>query len=964
MNGRNAPPLSPISVGGTEWPYPPGYERDAPSYQNNPPGQFSTPPDSAGPGRPPMNGNFSPGPRSAGGPSPPPSVGRSSTGTNLYARSESGRSMSQSQQSDNQELILSEHYISLKRFLSATSRDGNPKPPPNKARDKLQRLTGVQFLELSTDVYDELKRREAVARRPPNAPPGTGPPDYLLPEENFHPKRNQARQKLSSLGPPRFRDLATDVFCELERRFPRFAAGDIPRVGSPMSMRGVPGPLSRSQTPVNGMNGYPPRNQSRRRPSEASSVRSGRGMPTPVNGNFPVPPSPGGPGGPDYARPMPKQFQSNTIIPNKSTMVEEDDDAVSPTTADPIGADGYIDRGPGDRDSKRSAGPSESDKKLIEEYEQQVRDLREKLEDMENALKKKDDELVSLLDGERSQAAAANSAKQEWEDARADLEGKLAEAQELNDSLQREIERMRGEHDSEIQQLREELDQARQSGGASPGGASDAELERENKALRMALEEQERVTEEVRREAQEFLREMRMISQQSGAAWERQSEMEKTIETLEKEVREWKNRYARAKTQLRDMRGSSAAGIAVDNDAAKYLRDKGFMDDAGLVKDVHVTKFQLAVDELLRRAHEDSPESVIDAMKAVVVGVRRIAKDVDAATASRGPEATAQHQKLKARVSTTANNFITASKNFAASAGISPVSLLDAAASHLVAAVVELLGSAKIRPTPDDELEADEDDGTVTPVDSTGFFSPRSNGQSQSVASVADALPPPPPFQGLGPAGTRASADSSAYSPVNSPRESFAKAGGYGGLNGGYPAASGGVNGNGNGQYSAFVPGQSQAQQQQQQLPNRRTEDLKIYLEDQTAVLVQTIQNLVQLVRDDAGIEQVSEEIGVITDVVGQVTSEVQRAAPGGPQRAAELVRWLADCRERFAEAGGRGAEIAAQARDNGQDVRSQKEWRMWTQTLPPIAFEIAREMKELVSKVERADMEEGDDFS
>ncbi len=357
MNGRNAP-LSPVSLGGSEWSYPP-INKDGPSpYPNYPPnnrGQLNTPPDSAGPiGVRPMNGNFPPGPRSVGGPSPPPSVGRSSVGTNLYARSESGRSQSQSQQSENQELVLSEHYVSLKRYLSATSRDGNPKPPPNKARDKLQRLTGVQFLELSTDVYDELKRRELASRRPSNAPPNAAPPDYLLPEENFHPKRNQARQKLSSLGPPRFRDLATDVFCELERRFPRFAAGDIPRVGSPMSIRGGPG--SRSQTPVNGMNGYPPRNQSRRRPSEASSVRSGRGLPTPMNGGFPIPPSPSVPNG-DYGRPMPKQFQSNTIVPNKSTMVEEDDDAISPTSPDPNVPGAFGSRRPGD--DRGSAGPSE-----------------------------------------------------------------------------------------------------------------------------------------------------------------------------------------------------------------------------------------------------------------------------------------------------------------------------------------------------------------------------------------------------------------------------------------------------------------------------------------------------------------------------------------------------------------------------------------------------------------------------
>ncbi|KAK4237049.1 hypothetical protein C8A03DRAFT_35044 [Achaetomium macrosporum] len=945
MNGRNAP-LSPVSVGGSEWSYP-IVEKDGPPYQNNQ-GQLNTPPDSAGPVKP-MNANFPPGPRSVGGPSPPPSVGRSSAGTNLYARSESGRSQSQS---ENQELVLSEHYISLKRFLSATSRDGNPKPPPNKARDKLQRLTGVQFLELSTDVYDELKRRELAARRPPNAPPGTGPPDYLLPEESFHPKRNQARQKLSSLGPPRFRDLATDVFCELERRFPRFTAGDVPRVGSPVSVRG--GPPSRSGTPVNGMNGYPPRGQSRRRPSEASSVRSGRGMPTPMNGNFPMPPSPSvmSATNGDYGRPMPKQFQSNTIVPNKSTMVEEDDDAISPMSPDPNTPDTYgLSGGPDNRDSKRSAGQSETDRKLIEEYEQQVKDLREKLDNLEDTLKKKDDELNRVLDGERSRAAAADSEKKEWDDARAKLEDKLAEAQELNDSLQRELDRIRGEHETETRQLREEIEQARQaSSSMMSSGAGDAELERENKALRMALEEQEQVTEEVRREAQEFLREMRMISQQSGAAWERQSELEKTIESLENEVRVWQNRYARTKTQLRDLRGSSA-GLTADQDAAKYVREKGFVEDNGLVKDIHVTKFQLAIDDFLQRARADNPERLIDAMKAVVVSVRRITKDIDGS--AQNGEAAMQHQKLKSRVSSTANNLITASKNFASSAGVSPVSLLDAAASHLVAAVVELLRAVKIRATPADELE-DDDDGTVTPVDSTAFFSPRSNGQSQisSMTSVQDSLPPPPPFQGLGPR-SRTSVDSSSYSPVSSPRESYAKGagngsttngseGGYGSLNKALPIIPNG-NGNGNGPYNA-------------RQPDRRTEDLKIYLEDQTAVLVQTIQNLVQLIRDDADIKQVTEEINVITDVVGQVTSETEAIGANG----VELVKRLASCRERLAEAGKRGLDLASE----GNDSQS-REWRMWTQTLPPIAFEIARETKELVQRVDRLVLDDGaDDFA
>ena len=416
----------------------------------------------------------------------------------------------------------------------------------------------------------------------------------------------------------------------------------------------------------------------------------------------------------------------------------------------------------------------QTDKRLIEDYESQVRELREKLDGMEDAMKKKDDEMNNILDGERSRATAANLEKKEWSDVRLNLENKVAEAQNLNDALREELDRVRDDHASETRQLREQFEDLQISSNNMSSGPGDAELERENQELRMALREQQAVTEEVRREAHEFLQEMKLLSQQSGSAWERQAELEKTIEQLEQEVRDWRNRYARTKTQLRNLRASSM-GLTIEQDAGKYIREKGFTTENGLVKDVHVTKFQIAIDELLQRARVDNPERAIESMKAVVVSVRRITKDIDESAPSN-EEVLQQQKALKGRVSSTANNLITAAKNFAAAAGLSPVSLLDAAASHLVAALVELLRTVKIRATPAGELE-DDDDGTMTPVDSTGFFSPRSNGQtSQTSISIQgsfqdqDSLPPPPPFQGLG--GNRGSADSSAYSPVNSPRGS------------------------------------------------------------------------------------------------------------------------------------------------------------------------------------------------
>jgi hypothetical protein len=379
---------------------------------------------------------------------------------------------------------------------------------------------------------------------------------------------------------------------------------------------------------------------------------------------------------------------------------------------------------------------------------------------MEDSLKQKDDELNNVLDAERSRATAANIEKKELSDLRMELENKLAEAQNLNESLQSELDRVRTSQANTERDLREQIEELRAGGAGSRGIGGNSDLERENEELRLDLREQQRVTDEVRQEAQEFLREMRMLSERTGASYAREEELSNTVNKLEEEVKDWRNRYARTKTQLRTLRASSI-GLTIQQDAMKYAKDSGFTEENGMVKDVHVTKFQISIDELLRIARTEDPGRVIEFMKLVVVNVRRITQDIDEAPPSSGDLAQ-QQAKLKSRVSATANNLITAAKNFASAKGLSPVSLVDAAASHLTTAVVELVRTVKIRPTPAGELE-DDDDGNLAPVDRTGFF-PVRDPTPRQVNNL-------PPFQGLG-NGSRVSADSSMYSPINSPRES------------------------------------------------------------------------------------------------------------------------------------------------------------------------------------------------
>ena len=141
------------------------------------------------------------------------------------------------------------HYDELSKYLSSYLAKGSmsslsplahshvhpPTEPANSrstARQKLTRLTRQQFQELSTDVYDELIRRKTnsdgvqgpsvslPSLRTSNSPAASVP--FLPVRDEFHPKRNQARQKLATLPMSRFKDLSSDVYYELVRRYPDF----------------------------------------------------------------------------------------------------------------------------------------------------------------------------------------------------------------------------------------------------------------------------------------------------------------------------------------------------------------------------------------------------------------------------------------------------------------------------------------------------------------------------------------------------------------------------------------------------------------------------------------------------------------------------------------------------------------------------------------------------------------------
>lgn len=766
MNGQPGT-MSPVSVDGSDWSGLNQYQKSdapfSPTFSNR--SNLATPPTSGVPNPPNSaglpNGSSSSQLSDSGNPSPPNSVAaRSSDGTLGDNRSRRQRQV---------EEILAQHYSALRRFLFSSYRDERGKKS-SKAQDKLLRLSATQFHELSTDVYDELLRRQQ-AMPSPSRPPRPEVPPFLPPRSDFHEKRNQARQKLASLQHQRFRDLAADVFNELERRFPQFPEKESRRASPAPSMRGRPPPNGY------GPGGYPPPPGARRSQSRGPP-RMGRGYP-----------SGGPPGSPMYPPrkmslssttsgmngegPMPKSFQSNTIVPNKSTMVEDDDDANGTeddydSRSDAFALDSFL-------RSRRGTATTigDGDRKILADTQSQVSTLQDKVSKLEELLKTKDEEIAKsqgdreevdkleeLLkakeeeiaryqeDQDKSQVRIhwtslycfifsdnlmqiSNAERQEWDDIKYELENKIHKAEDLNNSLQFELEKVRAEHAA--------MEGSRQEGGDSELQARFASLEVKHQKLQTELRDQQQSTAEVRREAAGFLMEMRELSEQSHSRLEHEEQLSHQVHKLEEEIQFWRERHAKAKAQLRHLRASTAGISELLTDVNTVAKNNELLQDDGIIKDVHVTKFQISVDELLRIARTDGHQHVMPQVNPVVKAIRGILQDVQLAQRSESAECT----KATRKVSATANNLITAAKNFASSGGLSPISLLDAAASHLSTAVIEFIRIVKIRPTPADELN-DDDEEQFAQLKSPDLFSVAPSHSRLSRNSVYSAMSPPP----------------------------------------------------------------------------------------------------------------------------------------------------------------------------------------------------------------------------
>ena len=503
--------------------------------------------------------------------------------------------------------------------------------------------------------------------------------------------------------------------------------------------------------------------------------------------------SPGGPN--NMGRPLPKTFQSNTIVPNKSTMVEDDDSE----NGDEFGLDNVV-AGLARRDTGID-GSSAEDQERIRAQEAELANLKDQ-----------------LLEREQEIGKLRSSGSDDLRNLREELEHKHLDAQKLNDELRRELDNLhreknqdereiRAQHDRTVEDIRSQLDHSQhqrddahgqledlraqldnahsQTDGlheqlqthqavneelrsqlqAGGNGSSDSEYERRIELLQQELASQQKLTKEVRDEATMLLHEMRDLSRQNDEAIEQEERLAAQVARLQSEIEEWRQRYAKVKAQNKSLRASQLGlGLQTSFDAGSLMRREGLTSEDGLVKDVDVAHFQMSIEELLKVARQTNTEAMLETVKNVAICVQAITAAVGTdgyptpSPSPLSPDGGAQPpsvSKLKAQVTGTANSLITATKHHASGSGLSPVALLDAQASNLTSSVVELVKAVGIRPSPKSELEDAEYehvdamnsyyDDQPSPIDDTRNAPPVDDTRHAPPVEFLVSPPEPPP---------------------------------------------------------------------------------------------------------------------------------------------------------------------------------------------------------------------------
>jgi cell division septum initiation protein DivIVA len=333
----------------------------------------------------------------------------------------------------------------------------------------------------------------------------------------------------------------------------------------------------------------------------------------------------------------------------------------------------------------------DQEKKLRTEYEMRVVTLERRLQATEGD-----------RDEVKRQLAEATERKKDYEDEVRGLKERATTHASSLRSLQHELDLARDatvaiqtQTSQTTQQAHEEIQSWRERCEGLEDELRRLEDEKNDNSTREATRApmDESLAAELQIEVRNLVEELNALSIRNDQLEAERDHDAKTTAALETKVEEYKRQYLAARTELRNLKATSTMFVAqpLSNDHLPASPD-------GNIADTHVAAFQQAIDGMLQAARSSQPSGVLPAMKSIVEAVTNIGADVKAFEERPNLDVDPSRlESLKHESTTCLSGLMNAARNHAMASGLSPVSLIDAAAGHLSLNVVELIKLLKIR---------------------------------------------------------------------------------------------------------------------------------------------------------------------------------------------------------------------------------------------------------------------------
>lgn len=129
---------------------------------------------------------------------------------------------------------------------------------------------------------------------------------------------------------------------------------------------------------------------------------------------------------------------------------------------------------------------------------------------------------------------------------------------------------------------------------------------------------------------------MRTLAE-SQSAWGGSERQAKEVASMLNEIKEWKAKYAKCKSQLRNLKASSICTTTATSSSVITIpsttTSRAFVSPTGLIADASVARFQVAIDEfvLQTRKRSGSEKALLEKLHGVIAATRTITQEVGSA---------------------------------------------------------------------------------------------------------------------------------------------------------------------------------------------------------------------------------------------------------------------------------------------------------------------------------------------